>query len=167
MFYFTRQQSSHFDYSAVQNNFVEIPGLSLTINNHAPSIAEIRFQGNLVVFGRGYRSYVRIMIDNKILIYNKLYPNHEGRRNMDPFFQNNLLYSDWHGGIYLATSANEIDTSYAKLETVLLPPGVHTISAVTRTDRRVVIHNAELFIKVTSINTFNNTNLPILQAVDG
>ena len=77
------------------------------------------------------------MIDGRILISNRLYPNTEQRLNYDPSIAADMsFFLDGRGGaLYYSTVS--IDFPSSKFETIYLGPGIHTIEVVAENGTKV------------------------------
>lgn len=162
-FYFARQNQRQFILDAVSNTFVKVPGLSLVFYNDHPRLFRISIQGQAYNRVLNCMSFVKIMIDEHILIANKLFPNTDARLQMIPIPDTNLASLDWQGGIVLYGSSSYMTISSHKRENVYLPAGVHSIDMVVRTDGGVVIEGFELSVEVNDIPEGMTTNLPLLK----
>ncbi|CAF3315300.1 unnamed protein product [Rotaria socialis] len=166
-FFLRTQTPVSFYFTTAMVGFVKVPGLSLALHHSRARLYEIRFQGSLYTTALAKRSYIRIMIDDAILISNKLYPNTEERKRLDPSFENNLLNSDIQGGIYLYSSSSNIVFPCVKFETAYIPAGTHSIDVVIRTEDTIIVHGSELFVKVFDIDESSQSSLPLVQTVSG
>lgn len=160
-FYYTKQTDRVFDFTSVVPGFVKIPGLSLVFYHAQPRLYKIRAQGNYNTMGIHHLSFLRIMIDGKILIYNKLYPNNAQRAAASIIGE--LYHADMEGGIFVYPFDGGYIASFTKEETVYLAGGVHSIDVVLRTEKGIRIEGANLFVELAELDQAEDINLPILK----
>ncbi|CAM4841792.1 unnamed protein product [Rotaria magnacalcarata] len=132
----------------LQNTTItKLPGLSLSFHHVRPRLYKISYHGQCSV-DSGTRNWVRMMVDGRILISNRLYPNTEQRLDYDPSVSTDMsTFLDSRGGaLYYSTGVTDFPSS--KVETVYLSAGIHTIEVVARTDRGFRIHNGELHVEL-------------------
>jgi hypothetical protein len=107
------------------------------------------------------------MIDERILISNKLLPNTEERLKVASAPFNDLWAFDWQGGIIVHSSSSFVTIPGSKRENVYLPAGTHSIDVVVRTQANVHVEGFELSVEVNDIPEGATTNLPLLVPLAG
>ncbi|CAF2067834.1 unnamed protein product [Rotaria magnacalcarata] len=160
-YYFKYQPNSIFVLNVPSKIFTQVPGLSLSFHHVRPRLYKISYHGQCSV-DSGTRNWVRMMVDGRILISNRLYPNTEQRLDYDPSVSTDMsTFLDSRGGaLYYSTGVTDFPSS--KVETVYLSAGIHTIEVVARTDRGFRIHNGELHVELIEFEPSEVINLPLL-----
>lgn len=166
-FYFKYQLDRVFHLNTASMTFVKIPGLSFVFHHSRPSIYKIYFQGMVYANNLDCRTWIRMMIDDQVLIANKLYPNTEGRFTIDPSIGRDSMAIDWRAGIYVYSLSSVIVVPSVKREVVLIAAGTHSIDIGIRTERGVGVHGAELSLEIIELDELSKTNLPLLQSFQG
>ena len=107
------------------------------------------------------------MINDKILIGNKLLPNNDRRHIFASEFGNNIHEVDSYGASLIHSSATSWHFySCPKSEIVYLPPGLHIIEVVARTASQLVqITNGMLEIELIKYQPYSNINLQFPRAI--
>ncbi|CAF3896718.1 unnamed protein product [Rotaria sp. Silwood1] len=139
-----------FDLDTVSSTFVKIPGLLISVNHETPMLYKIHFSAGCYM-PQFVHSYIHFMINDMILIDNKLLPNTNNRHTYVPKLGNDLFQVDSHGASFMRSS-NTAGTYYTctKYELVYLPPNLHVIEAVVRTDHpSLYIHTGTLTVELT------------------
>ncbi|CAF2516874.1 unnamed protein product [Rotaria sp. Silwood2] len=139
-----------FDLDTVSSTFVKIPGLLVSVNHETPMLYKIHFSAGCYMTQFAH-SYIHFMINDMILIDNKLLPNTNNQYSYVPKLGNDLFQVDSHGASFMRSS-NSAGTYYTctKYELVYLPPKLYVIEAVVRTDHpSVYIHTGTLTVEIT------------------
>ena len=111
-------------------------------------------------------SWARIMIDDQILVSNRLLPNTKDRQAAEPTLGSSNREVDWRGGAFIY-GTGFVTFPCVKLETVYIPGGTHSVDVGVRTAGSLGVHGGELFVEVVELNGGAQTNLPLLQSVTG
>ncbi|CAF2028751.1 unnamed protein product [Rotaria magnacalcarata] len=162
-FYF-KYQPEDWSLNIVSYVFSKVPGLSFAFHHTKPLVYSVRFQGTCATISPNRRSFVKIMIDDQILSGNQLMPNTARRASFSPEGYDEatkLVRTDQIGGLYLWSQVYA-HIPCIKLETFLLPPGVHTIDVVARTEQILSIYGGELHIRLAEFDS--SINLPELNS---
>ena len=161
-FYTKYMAGSRFDLTAASATFVKIPGLIVSVNHDTPILYKIWFSaGCYMTHYAASSSFVHFMIDDWILIGNKLLPNTATRLAYAFTLGDSLSVVDAHGASYLRSS-DSTGTYYtcSKYELVYLPPGLHVIEAAVRTEQpSLLVHAGTLTVELTQYET--NTNIDL------
>lgn len=166
-FYFAYQPTPKFVLTTVSPTFIKVPGLALVFCNAHPRIFRISIQGQMHTSALTFGSMVKVMIDEHILISNKLVPNTEERFKLLATPGSDLWSSDWAGGILAYSASSFITISAHKSETVYLPAGTHSINVAARTSKTVSVEGFELSVEVNDIPEGAKINLPLLVPMAG
>lgn len=162
-FFFAYQTSQWFRLSSVLPDFIKIPGLSLVFHHSRPRLYKIRFQGHVHTPAAASFNLVRVMVDNYLLIGNKLYPNTEHRFQMKrPSWRNDQWGLDWLGGVFAWSGVTANTFPCSKADTVYLPGGTHSIDVVARTSNVLQTEGLELAVELIELPEGSKTNLPLL-----
>lgn len=156
-YFFKYQPDGFFVLNSASRTYTKLPGLSVAFSHEQPQLYKIRFSGQCCIDGN-HRHWFRILIDEDIIISNKLYHNNEGEgiRSIS-----DLLFVDARGGgLYYTT--NYIDMPCIKFETVYVPAGIHVVSVGARTDKWFRTYNGELSVETIQFSQDANINLPHL-----
>jgi len=166
LFYTVYQTMYRYELNTVSTSFVKIPGLSFVFSHTVPLLYKIRFQGGCANLMADKASFLRIMIDNKILVSNKLLPNTDRRLDFAPYLGTSLREIDARGGVFLftplASATSWEQFSCAKTENVYLPAGMHSIDVVVRTDGVFYGYTGELTVELVEYSSNSGINLSML-----
>jgi hypothetical protein len=161
--FFSKYQSTHsFSLNTVSNTFVKVPGLTFVFSHPTPLLYRIYFQGSCQTSSVGYFSYLKIMIDEKILVSKKLLPNNDQRLLVEPSWGNNLEKIDSRGGCLIRGATPWDFVPCTKSDIAYLPAGIHSIDVVLRTELFIAVYGGELNIELIEYETGSNISLPIL-----
>ncbi|CAF3030095.1 unnamed protein product [Rotaria sp. Silwood2] len=139
-----------FDLDTPSVIFVKIPGLTVSVAHQTPMLYKIWFSGGCYVTNANVHYFIRFMVDDLLLVDNKLLPNTENRQTLLPAIGNSLVLIDSIGASFLRSS-DSTGSSFtcAKYEIVYLPPGVHVINAVVRTTSpSLYLHAGTLIVEL-------------------
>jgi hypothetical protein len=161
-FFFAYQIIPAFILNTASTTFVKVPGLSLVFYNARPRLFRISIQGHMYMSTPHCVSLMKVMIDEHILIWNKLLPNNDLRYGMAPAPGFDAWAIDRQGGIISYTTSPGMAVSGFKRENVYLPAGTHSIDVVVRTCQSVKVEGSELSVEVNDIPEGANINLPLL-----
>jgi hypothetical protein len=161
-FFFAYQTIPAFILNTASTTFVKVPGLSLVFYNARPRLFRISIQGHMYTNTPYYASLMKVMIDEHILISNKLLPNNDQRYGMASAPGFDAWAIDRQGGIISYTASPGMAVSGFKRENVYLPAGTHSIDVVVRTSKSVQVEGSELSVEVNDIPEGANINLPLL-----
>lgn len=161
-FYTKYMAGSRFDLTAASATFVKIPGLIVSVNHDTPILYKIWFSaGCYMTSSTASSSFVHFVVDDWILIGNKLLPNTGTRLAYGFTLGDSLTVIDAHGASYLRSSDSP-GTYYtcSKYELVYLPPGLHVIEAAVRTEHpSLLVHSGTLTVELTQYETSTNIGL--------
>jgi hypothetical protein len=166
-FFFAYQTDARFFLNTASTAFVKVPGLSLVFYIDRPRLFRISIQGQMYTSALNSGSLIKVMINEHILISNKLLPNNDQRFGVASAPGNDLWSKDWQGGILLHSTASYVTVSGFKRESVYLPAGTHSINVVVRTWKSVQVEGFELSVEINDIPEGANTNLPLLVPTTG
>jgi hypothetical protein len=162
-FYSKYQSMFGFILKSPSSTFIKIPGLTFAFSHTTPLLYKIRFQGSCETGPVSHVwSFLRIMIDDKILVSNRLLPNNDQRALAMPSLGANLIDIDSRGGISIFSTAAWLFTPCAKSDNVYLPAGTHSIDVVVRTGQQVHVFGGELNVELMQYNSDSSINLPIM-----
>lgn len=145
--------------------FFKIPGLSIILHHPKSRLYKIRVHGQIHTPSVRGGTFVCVMIDNQILILNKLYSNTVEHRNVQSLSGSNILGEfDWRGGVFVWIGASASMLSFSKSEFVYLLAGVHAIEVGVRTGNSMQIEGFDLSVEVIALAEGSRTNLHFLQS---
>ncbi|CAF1424636.1 unnamed protein product [Adineta ricciae] len=105
-----------------------------SVHHAAPMVYNIRFQGSCALMQTSNWALTRILINNKVLISNRLLPNNDQRHVVAPDLGKNIDESDTRGGsMHASGSTTSVAAVCSKSDLVLLPAGTHFIGVGGRT----------------------------------
>lgn len=150
-FYTKYMPTFRFDLNTATSTFVKIPGLIVPVYHATPMLYKIWFSAGCYFTWPGGSSFIRIMIDDYILIGNRLLPNTKNRDTYDSTLGNSLTEVDAHGASFMRNGDSSGNYyTCPKFEVVYLPAGLHVIEVVARTDHPALfIHTGILTVELT------------------
>ena len=116
-----------FDLNTASSTFVRIPGLVVVVKHDVPLLFKIYFSAGCYMT-HFVHSFIHFMINEKVLINNKLIPNNDSRYAYVPEAGLALDQVDTHGASFMRSSDSS-GTYYmcTKYELVYLPPARHVV----------------------------------------
>lgn len=160
-FHVKHMPAFRFDLRTASSTFVKIPGLIVAVYHSAPVLYKVWFSAGCYMSQPVGSHYIHFMIDDLILIDNKLLPNTDDRYAYVPNLGNNPMEIDAHGASFMRSS-DSVGTYYtcSKFELVYLPAGLHTIEAAVRTDHpSILVHTGTLTVELTQYDQDTNIGL--------
>ncbi|CAF4399318.1 unnamed protein product [Rotaria socialis] len=130
---FVKYQGSDSFNTVLSGNFVFIPNLSKAFVITQPTFFKITFQGCIYNGGQYLQQFVQIIINDYLILANKLVPNTVQRVNYGLGLALNDV--DTIGGIYFATNQYYSITPITRIAHVYLPAGTYIFGVGTRNDR--------------------------------
>lgn len=147
------QDPIKFEVTQVIDSFIKIPGLMMAVHHSDPMIFQIRYQGASYI-ANGYAfSITTILIDNRVLTANQLFPNNNRRHELASKIGGNE--ADYRGGKYWHSGGTSgLSLSSSRTELVLLPAGVHVIEVGVRAiNTQLHLWGGELIVEVTEYDS--------------
>ncbi|CAF3265478.1 unnamed protein product [Rotaria sp. Silwood2] len=131
--------------------FTQIPGLSLAVHHAVPMIYKIQAQTSPQLQKPWAHCMIHILINEKVLISNKLQPNNDKRLIGIKVWNTNINFLDIEGGsLFCSGDASAPVVPFFKSELIIMPPGTYVIEVGARTDAPPLwIHGGELRVEMT------------------
>ena len=155
--------------TATSNIFTTLPGLMMPFNHTTPMLYKINFRGDCRIVGgrRLYQKiYAKIMIDDKLLVGSKLYPNNNNRHLVQPGLASNLDEFDCRGGgCVTAVTVNEshwYSSSCSISETIYLAAGIHVVNVGIRTTNTFKIVGGILNVELIQYDRTANIGIQVV-----
>lgn len=156
------QTRSRFDLSTVSDSFVKVPGLTFVFSHSTPMLYKINFQGTCTNYIAISESYMHILVDDKVFIFNKLLPNDNSRLSLGQDLDDTLSKIDALDAGYFGSHTIWQWTPCVQYKTIYLAAGVHSIDVGVRTTKQFSVYGGQLTVELVQYNSNSSINLPII-----
>ncbi|CAF2694171.1 unnamed protein product [Rotaria sp. Silwood2] len=156
------QETTTFELSSSSDVFVKIPGLTFATHHSQPMVYQLQFHGTCQQYSSATHSFIRFLIDNRVLISNYLLPNNDQRQALAPELGISNFYVDYRGGSMSYGALTTVAMPCPKSDLILLKGGTHIIEVAARfvTNGKLYIFGGELTVQMMQYQVGTRITIP-------